>query len=233
MPALNEEGNIQQAINAVTSAAGELFVDYELIVVDDGSSDRTAAIAQDNARENGRIRLLSHPSPRGFGASYNTGRLAATKTHCIMVQGDSPFDAQQLRHFLRHAGEADVICGYIANPDFRGMHRQVISRIYTQLLNVLFRMRLQYFNGPQLHRTEWLRALDLSNHGYGFQAEVLMKALKSGKSFKEIPIRYTERPGGGVTKIFGLSNVVSVMRSLIVLWFWNLQFGGHAAERVE
>ncbi|MBP7831084.1 MAG: glycosyltransferase family 2 protein [Kiritimatiellae bacterium] len=222
MPALNEEGNIQGAMDAVASAVEGLFEDYELIVINDGSTDRTPAIVEENRARNPKIRMISHPSPQGFGASYNSGRLAASMTYCVMVQGDSPFTKEELRAFLAHTGEADVVCGYIANPAFRSQQRQDISRRYTTLMNFLFRMNMKYFNGPQIHRTDWLKQLVLRNSGYGFQAEVLIKAIKGGKSYVEIPIRYTERPGGGESKVFKLKNIVSVAKTLVTLWLWNL-----------
>jgi glycosyltransferase involved in cell wall biosynthesis len=223
IPALNEEGNIQGSIDAVVSAAERHFDDYEVIIVNDGSRDRTLEIIQANMAKNPRIRVISHERPWGFGASYHDGRRHATKTYTVMVHGDNAFDKDTLSNFFSNAGKADVICGYIANPEARGWTRRAISFAYTTSLNVLFCTRLKYFNGLQIHRTEWLQRADVKSDGFGFQAELLIKAIKEGHSFLQVPTIHTERPGGGKTKIFKMKNIGSVMRTVVRLFLWNIR----------
>jgi glycosyltransferase involved in cell wall biosynthesis len=223
IPALNEEGNIQGSIDSVIGAVECVFDDYEIIVVNDGSTDRTLEIVQNNMIKNSRIRVISHEKPWGFGASYHDGRRQAIKTHTVMVHGDNAFDKHTLSNFFTNVGQADVICGYIANPAARTWSRRVISFAYTTAMNVLFCMHLKYFNGLQIHRTEWLRDADVSSEGFGFQAELLIKAIKEGHSYLEVPTIHTERPGGGETKIFKTKNIRSVARTVVVLFWWNIK----------
>jgi len=223
IPALNEEGNIQGSLDAVTAAAERHFGDYEIIVVNDGSTDRTAAIIQSNMLRSPRIRMLSHEQPWGFGASYHDGRRSATKTYTTMVHGDNAFDPQTLSNFLSHVGKADVICGYIANPEARSWTRRLISSVYTTAVNILFLMHLRYFNGLQVHKTEWLQRADVKSGGFGFQAELLIKAIKEGRTYLEVPTIHTERPGGGETKIFKLKNIRSVVTTVAGIFMWNIK----------
>ena len=222
IPVFNEEGNIQGSIDSVTCAASVNFQDYEVIVVDDGSSDRTLEIVRANMEKNHRIRVISHEKPWGFGASYHDGRRYATKTYTVMVHGDNAFDKETLSSFFSNAGKADVICGYIANTAVRSQTRRTISFSYTCSLNILFCMHLKYFNGLQIHRTEWLRCTDAKSQGFGFQAELLIKAIKEGRSYIQIPTIHTERPGGGKTKIFEMKNIRSLTRTMVGLFLWNL-----------
>lgn len=214
MPALDEEGNIQGSIDSAVYAARKHFDDYEIIVINDGSTDNTLGIVKENIARNNKIKVISHPKSQGFGASYDTGRKNAKMEYCVMVQGDNPFNRDTLQNFFSYATKANIVCGYIANPDFRPKSRQIISLLYTRLLNLIFKLNLKYYNGPQIHRTEWLRNLKLKSSGFGFQAEVLINAIKDGQDYIKVPIVYTERPGGGATKIFDLKNIFSVINTI-------------------
>jgi glycosyltransferase involved in cell wall biosynthesis len=223
IPALNEEGNIQGTIDSVTGAAERYFDEYEIIIVDDGSTDRTPEIIRENMANNPRIRVLSHERPWGFGASYLDGRRHASKRFTVMVHGDNAFAKGTLSDFFSHVGKADVVCGYIANPESRSWTRRAISSVYTIALNLLFRMRLKYFNGLQIHSTEWLQQADVRSDGFGFQAELLVKSIKEGARYLEVPTTHTERPGGGETKIFKMKNIRSVVRTVVELFLWNVK----------
>ena len=217
IPALNEEGNLPETLGTVVSVLEVAFEDYEIIAVDDGSTDRTAEIIASAAAANGRIRCVTHASPRGFGASYDAGRKLARMRYCVMVHGDNAFDEETLRHFLSHAGKAQVVSGFIENPASRSRMRRLISRLYTWSLNSLFRMNLRYFNGLQIHETNWLQGVNLRSQGFAFQAELLIRALRDGRTHLEIPYRHRERPGGGTSKLFRLRNIVSVFRTIALL----------------
>jgi cellulose synthase/poly-beta-1,6-N-acetylglucosamine synthase-like glycosyltransferase len=223
IPALNEEGNIQGSIDSVTSAAERYFDDYEIIIVNDGSTDRTLEIVQANIEKNPRIRVISHDKPWGFGASYHDGRRHARKTYTVMVHGDNAFDKETLSNFLSKAGKADVVCGYISNPSARNWTRRIISFSYTVAMNLIFGLRLKYFNGLQIHRTAWLKDADVKSDGFGFQAELLIKAIKEGSSYIQVPTIHTERPGGGETKIFKTKNVKSVTATVVDLFVWRIR----------
>jgi glycosyltransferase involved in cell wall biosynthesis len=214
IPALNEEGNLSDTLSAVTAAAQAYFGDYEIIVVNDGSTDRTGLIAEDARARNPRIRIVTHRSPRGFGASFDSGRQLSKMEFTVMVHGDNAQGEASLRKLFSYVGKAEVVMGVIGNPEFRGWSRRIISAAYTGLLNCLFQRRLRYYNGLQVHRTEWLRSLVLQSTGFGFQAEVILSALRAGKTCVEVPILWRERPGGGATKLFKPKNVVSVLGTL-------------------
>lgn len=228
MPAFEEEAGVARAMRIASAAASRCFADHELLVVDDGSRDATAARVRAYAAENPHVRLLEHDTNRGFGASYDTGRFAAQMDYTVMVQGDGPFSEETLVAFFRRVGEADVICGYWNNPQERSAFRRVVSRLYTAILNGLFGYRMRYYNGLQLYRTAWLRELPLTSRGFGFQAETLLAALREGMRVVQVPTDYIERPDGGVTKAFRLKNVTSVLGTI-----WQLVQIERAARRAR
>ena len=230
IPALNEEGNIQGSIDSAVYAAEKHFDDYEIIVVNDGSTDDTLKIIEENVKTNDKVNVISHPEPRGFGASYNTGRKNVKMKYCVMVHGDNVFDKNTLSDVFSHVGQADVVCGFIANPESRSRTRRIISTLFTKLMNSIFRLELKYFNGIQIHQTEWLKNLELKSNGFGFQAELLIKALRDGKRYVEVPYIHTERPGGGATKILKLKNIISVIKTISYLYFWQVKHGNQRQE---
>lgn len=219
MPALDEEGNIQGSIDSAVYAARKHFDDYEIIVVNDGSTDNTLEIVNRNIEVNHKIKVISHSESRGFGASYDTGRRNARMKYCVMVHGDNVFDKHTLADVFSHTGMADVVCGFIANPESRNKTRQVISKFYTKLMNFIFHLDLKYFNGIQIHQTEWLKDVSIESSGFGFQAELLIKSIKDDKSYVEVPYMHIERLGGGATKIFKLKNIISIMKTIYQLYF--------------
>jgi len=232
MPALNEEENIEGALDSVITAAEKHFDDYEIIVVNDGSTDKTVDIVHENIRRNKKIRVVSHSSPRGFGASFNTGRRHASMTYCVMVQGDNPFTSDTLFEFFSCVGKADIISGYWKNPGERTNTRRLLSTLYTKFLNALLRLDLKYYNGLQVHQTDWIKHVQIKSSGFGFQAEVLVAAINDGKSYLQVPTAYVERPGGGVTKIFKLKNILSVLRTISRLWLMPRKRGSGSQKEL-
>ncbi len=214
IPALNEEGNLQNTIDHVLQAAAAHFAEWELIIINDGSTDRTLEIAAANQKKHPGITILSNPVPRNIGACYDLGRRQARMQYCVMVQGDNPFTAETLAGFFAHVGEADFLCGYWENPAERSLLRRAISSFYTHLLNLILHRRMRYYNGLQLYRTAWLKTIEIQSTGFGYQAEVLVQALRDGLKGLELPTAYVERPGGGVTKVFRLRNILNVLKTI-------------------
>ncbi len=227
IPARNEEDNIQGSIDAAIYAAEKNFNEYEIFVVNDGSTDNTLQIVEKNIRTNNKIRVISHPVSLGFGAAFDTGRKDAKMNYTVMVHGDDVFEREDLSLFFSYAGKADMILGFIGNPESRSKARQAISTLYTKIMNSIFRLNLKYFNGIQIHVSEWMKRLDLYSDGFGFFAEIVIKAVREGRSYLEVPYKHRERPSGGVTKIFRVKNIEFVIKTIIHLYLWHMKNPDH------
>jgi glycosyltransferase involved in cell wall biosynthesis len=217
IPAYCEAENILGTLGNVTAALAPLPLDPEIIVVDDGSTDGTGALVQANMDQFPGVRLLVNDRNMGFGWTYRRGVQAATGDYIVMVHGDNAWGADTLRDLFRHVGEADVVIGYSRNMwKTRKLSRTLISKAFTFLLNRITGRKLKYYNGLQIHKADVLKGLEIQSSGYGFHAEVLVKALRGSRTFVEVPMDVMER-AQGESKAFRLKNVIDVGRTLKLL----------------
>ena len=217
IPAYNESENIIDTLDNVAKALEPLPFRHEILVIDDGSTDATAALVTSNLNRFPAVRLLVNERNRGFGWSYRRGVDAASLDHIVMVHGDNAWGHETLHEFFSHVGEADIIVGYTRDMwGSRTKTRTLISKAYTLVVNLITRRRLKYYNGLQIHKAPVLKSLRIESSGYGFQSEVLVKSLRRTRTVIEVPMDLIEREKGE-SKAFRLKNVVDVLRTLKVL----------------
>jgi dolichol-phosphate mannosyltransferase len=226
IPAYNEGRNIEATLEHVNRALVGVHADAEILVVDDGSTDDTGAVVRGAIARMPGVRLLAHAENRGFGAAYRTGVEAATGEYVVMVHGDNAWGADTLRDLFWHVGHADVIVGYTRGMwRSRPIARTALSKTFTWLVNAITGRRMRYYNGLQIHRADVLKGLTIESRGYGFQAEVLVKALRRSRTYIEVPMDLIERRHGE-SKAFRLRNAVDVVRTLQRLRSLQGQAGG-------
>jgi glycosyltransferase involved in cell wall biosynthesis len=214
VPAHCEAGNIVGTLENISAALSPLSIDAEVIVIDDGSTDGTSDLVRANLHRFPAVTLLVNERNMGFGWTYRRGVCAATRDRIVMVHGDNAWGAETLQQFFGHVGDADVVIGYTRDMwTSRTWRRAAISKIFTGLLNLITRRRLQYYNGLQIHKADILKTLTIQSSGYGFQAEVLVKCLRRTETFIEVPMDLMEREHGD-SKAFRMKNAVDVMRTL-------------------
>jgi glycosyltransferase involved in cell wall biosynthesis len=214
IPAFNEAANILGTLGNVSSALDSAGIDAEIIVIDDGSTDRTAALVEATAAQFPGTRLLVNERNIGFGATYRRGVEAATGAYIVMVHGDNAWGAATLRDLFSRVGDADIVIGYTRNMwKSRTFARTVISKTFTMLVNGITGRRLEYYNGLQIHRADVLKRMTIQSSGFGFQPEVLVKALAQTNTLVEVPMDLMEREHGD-SKAFRWKNAVDVYDTL-------------------
>jgi dolichol-phosphate mannosyltransferase len=217
IPAYNEAENILATLENITTAFEPLSIPHEILVIDDGSRDRTAELVEQARQRYPAVRLLKNERNMGFGWSYRRGVEAAALAHIVMVHGDNAWGWATLREFFGRTGEADVIIGYTRDMlKSRTWTRTVVSKTFTLLVNLITWRHLVYYNGLQIHQAPVLKSLKIESRGYGFQAEVLVKALRKTKTYIEVPMDLIERVQGE-SKAFRMRNVVDVLKTLRLL----------------
>ena len=221
--AMNEIGNLEPTVRNILAAAGPRIPDVEVIIVDDGSTDGTSALADRMARDDARIVVHHNGQNRGLAYSYSKGISLATKRYTSWVAGNNIVPLKGMEDLYDRAGKVDTVLSYVLT-DVRGAFRRSVSRTFTILVNVLFGVRLRYYTGPCVYRTDTLRQLKLISEGSTIIPEILLRMVKSGRTYVEIPLQPQPRTSGS-TKTFRVRNVVAVALSLASL-FWDIQIRG-------
>jgi glycosyltransferase involved in cell wall biosynthesis len=199
MPAYNEEANVIAAARAA-SAAGEKFAErYEVVIVDDGSADRTAERVREAAAENPRVRLIQLPQNRGFGGALKTGLKAATMPLVFYTDCDLQFDLEQIGDLLEKISAAPVVVGYRINrQDHWG--RKLNAWAWGRLQRVLFGLRVRDIDcGFKLFRREVLEPMAMRSDGAFISTEILLRARAAGHAVVEVPVRHYPRTAGSPT----------------------------------
>jgi glycosyltransferase involved in cell wall biosynthesis len=228
IPAYREAANIVGTLTNVTAALAGTGIDAEILVIDDGSTDETAALVRANMPRFPGVQLLVNERNMGFGWTYRRGVEAATRAFIVMVHGDNAWGSATLADLFRRCGEADIVVGYTRHMwQSRSFSRTAASKTFTLLVNVITRRRLKYYNGLQIHRADILKAIRIQSTGFGFQAEVLVKALRRTQTLIEVPMELTERTAGE-SKAFRWKNVQDVGRTLWRLG--RLEWGGRGED---
>ena len=196
IPAFNEEGNIEASVAGVCSALGRLAGRYEVIVVDDGSSDRTPALVEGLARGNAAVRLIRHPGNQGYGKALSDGFAAAAYSHVFFTDADLQFDMAELGGLLPLAAGNDLVCGYRVRKKY-GFGRRASSFCYNLLVRLVLRPGVRDVNCAfKLIKKEALSALRPRSAGFFVSAELLARARRLGYKVAEAPVSHFPRPTG-------------------------------------
>lgn len=218
-PMYNEEGNIDQAVASALAVLATVSAQYEVIVVDDGSRDRTGAIADRLAAANPRVRVIHHPVNRGYGAALRSGFQAATHSFVILADGDNQFDLGELPVLVKALAGFDVVSGYrITRRD--PLIRRLYAFLYNRLARLLFDIPVRDVNcGFKIYRRDLLERLlpQLRSTGALINVEMLARARKLGATVTEVGVhhyrRETGRPTGGNPAV-----ILRAFRELLRLW---------------
>jgi glycosyltransferase involved in cell wall biosynthesis len=225
-PAFNEERNLEGAVLDAVDAAADLD-DYEIIIVDDGSTDGTAAIADRLVAELPKVRVVHHPTNLGMGAAYCTALEHARMEYFTFTGGDRELHRESLRDILNSIGKATIVVPYHGTPGRRQLHRRLLTWISTTQLNLMFGLKLKYFQGPAVYPTRLARMLPATSTGFYFATERLVHAVFAGHSWVEVPLRHQQRVSGR-SKAVSLTNIWRAEWVIMRLW-WRLRVKGDLA----
>src|SRR5689334_21685592 len=199
IPMFNEELNIEHAIEAAVEALTKYTDDYEIIIVDDASTDDSPGLVRRAAEENPRIRIIRHAKNRKLGGSLKSGFAAATKDLVLYMDADLPFDPDVLGRAMRAMAVtgADLIAGYRLDRTLEGAKRALYSYLYNGLIGVLFGWPHRDINFSfKLMKRELLDAVELKSEGSLIDAELIVKAKNRGFTIQQIGLDYFPRIRG-------------------------------------
>ena len=169
MPALNEEANICDAVSGTLKAFDLFKIEGEVIVVNDGSTDRTRSMAEEKSKEYpGRVRVINHDKPKGIGSSFWEGVDSAKGDAIVMLPGDNENDPQEVFRYYKLLEQVDIVIPFIFNREARPLFRNVLSLLYRFIINTTFLVNFSYTNGTILYRRSILWGIDERSDGFFF-----------------------------------------------------------------
>lgn len=199
LPAYNEEENVESAVEQVSAVAQQLGMDYEIILVNDGSADRTGEIARELMQRIPNFRLVEHYPNRGYGGSLKAGFAAAAKDLIAFVPADKQFVFGEIDRLLEGLSEADIVSGYRVNRQDTFI-RKLNGFGWNTLVRLLFGYLCRDIDcGFKLFRREVLEHVTLVSDGAMIDTEFLAGARARGFRIAEVPVTHLPRMAGEPT----------------------------------
>jgi glycosyltransferase involved in cell wall biosynthesis len=196
LPCHNEEGNIERVVAALEFELPRIAQRHEIIVVDDGSRDRTGEIADRLVAANPRLKVVHHPLNRGYGAAVISGIRACSQPWTVLCDGDGQFEASDIARLTAKVPEYDVVVGrrmHRADP----LMRRVNGKAWTVLMRILLGIRVGDIDcGLKLFRRDLLEGIDLQAKGAMISAELMAQLAGRGARICEVDVHHLPRLTG-------------------------------------
>lgn len=220
-PAYNDAGTIPSMILTAVIAMRQVTDDYEVIVTNDGSSDHTALVLDEMAKNRPELRVIHQPLNKGYGATLRTGFAAATKEWIFYTDGDAqynPLELVSLVNGLEHG--IDVVNGYkISRND--PLERKIIGKIYHHFVKILFGFKLKDVDCDfRLIRRSIFDQIKLESESGSICLEMVKKFQDAGYRFAEVPVSHYHRQYGK-SQFFNWRRLWRTAKKLLQLW-WEL-----------
>ena len=218
----NEEEFITDTLETVESALREVGMSHEIIVVDDGSKDRSVQKIRDflAAHPDYPIILTVNEVNRGLGNNYVEAAFLGKGKYYRLCCGDNAESKEILVNIFKRIGAADIIVPYQNQDEVAGKTegRKLISKTFTFLVNFMSGYRLKYYNGLAIHLRYNVMRWHPSSYGFGFQADMLTRLLDEGASYIQIASSSVDRKGK-TSSALSTRNILSVTHTLLEILF--------------
>jgi glycosyltransferase involved in cell wall biosynthesis len=220
IPMFNEELNIEHAVSAAVDSLTRHAGDYEIVIVDDASTDASPRIVERLIAANPKIRMLRHEKNRKLGGTLRSGFAAATMDLVFYMDADIPFDPDVLGRAIRamELTGADMIAAYRHDRTMEGGRRALYTLVYNWLIGVLFGWPHRDINFSfKLMKRKVLEAIELHSEGSLIDAELVVKAKNRGFVIQQIGIDYFPRVRG-TSHLGSFGVVITILRELVRLY---------------
>ena len=218
-PAYNDSGTIASLVITALRSARELTPDYEVIVVNDGSADKTAEILDELARTYPAVRVVHHEHNRGYGGALRTGFATATRDFVFYTDGDAQYDPAEMALLWRRFDDnVDVVNGYkISRSD--PIHRIVIGRVYHHTVKVLFGLGVRDVDCDfRMMRRSVFEKVHLEKDSGVICLEMMKKITDAGFRIAEVPVHHYHR-AYGKSQFFNFRRLFRTGVDVFKLWF--------------
>ncbi len=195
-PCYNEQGNVANTVQNALDVLENLKADFEVIIVDDGSRDETAKIADELAAKNSRIKVVHHPTNLGYGAALRSGFKAAKKDLVFYTDGDGQFDIKEMPPLMPLMEKFDIVSCYRLNRQ-DPLIRKINGWAWTKLVCLIFGFKIRDIDCAfKLFKTKIFDNMVLSSTGALIDAEILARAVRRGYSVTQKGVHHYPRTAG-------------------------------------
>jgi glycosyltransferase involved in cell wall biosynthesis len=199
LPAHNEEVVIGETVRSVRDTVSAWTQDFEIIIVNDGSKDRTREIVESLVADDARIRLINHAQNQGYGAALVSGFAAITKELAFFMDSDGQFDIHDLERFFPLIDTYDAVLGYRIQRQDAWM-RKLNAWGWKMLVRLVFGLRVRDIDCAfKLYRSAFFRTCRLETRGAMINTEILYKFTQAGYTYTEVGVHHLPRRGGQAT----------------------------------
>jgi len=226
-PAYNDSGTIASLVITARQTAQKLTRDFEILVINDGSADATPAIADELARTYPEVRVIHHPTNRGYGGALRSGFLGARKELIFYTDGDAQYDPTELEMLWPYMTESvDLVNGYkISRSD--PLHRIVIGRVYHYTVKWLFGLPVRDVDCDfRLMRRTIFDRVQLTKNSGVICLEMMKKIADSGFAIAEVPVHHYHR-AYGKSQFFNFKRLFRTAIDVAKLWVDLVIFRRH------
>jgi glycosyltransferase involved in cell wall biosynthesis len=226
LPMYNERENIAGAVETLLPVLRCLTDDFEIIIVDDGSTDGSSELADGLARDHAHVRVVSHEQNLGYGASLATGYRAAQKDCVFYTDSDVPIHYAEIGRAweLINTDDVGAVIGYRLNPE-RGLHRRLYTTVYHLLMGVLFGVRVRDVNfSCKMVTREARDCLRLTARTVFVDGQLLHQLRRNGLRLREIGVEYLLRQHGS-SSFNSLGPAVATLGEMLGYWWGTVRRG--------
>lgn len=228
LPAFNEQDNIEICIQSIKKYLGKRFKEYEILVITDGSTDKTVPIVKMLAKKDKRIKLIHRKKRLGYGAALRAGFTNASKELIFYTDSDNQFNIEDMDKLLPMLSKYEIVSGYRMKRQDPLM-RIVVANVYNTLIQVLFHPQVRDIDASfKLYKRDVFKKIQLKSNTGLIDAEVLIKAAKNGFAIGQIGVKHYPRTRGQTSYEVGKRNngfaivrpqvVMGVLSEIKTLW---------------
>ncbi|MCX6356579.1 MAG: flippase-like domain-containing protein [Candidatus Aureabacteria bacterium] len=216
-PCFNEEENVEKQTLDVDRVLSKIADDYEVVIVNDGSIDRTGEIADRLAAEHPHVRVIHHPHNLGYGIALKTGFLGARKELVFYTDGDNQFDIREISKLLPLMRDnVDMVVGYRMDRQDKPL-RKFVSRVYNFIIRMIFRLKVRDIDCAfKLFRRSVFDRIEIRSQRFLIDTEILVRAKQAGMTIVETGVTHLPRTAGKSS--VSPRDVIHTLHELSHLW---------------
>jgi len=219
IPAYNEEAYIQTTIEELTPILEEISTAWEIIVIDDASTDNTQKILGELSKKDNRLKILRNSVNSQLGISLKRGFFAAKQDLVCYIDADLPFDFIELKRAVRYMKRCDILCAYRHDRTCEGLKRIVYSYCYNMLIAILFQHKIRDINFSfKLFKRKILDNIKLESEGSFIDAELTIKAERYGYKIYQIGVDFFPRLEGEST-LSSIPVILKIIKEMLIGWY--------------